>query len=355
MNVFTSAADRLHGTDMSDTPNRPAAPPDVVSDTHSRMAEGTGPAAPASGADSPTARLDVVPGTEVLPRLHDYRAVRMIGAGAMGSVYLAEDLKLGRKAAIKTMRPELAANREDRERFVREARAAAAVEHENIVPVWGIGETADGVPFIAMPFLQGESLDARMRREPIGSPSLLVKVACEVAEGLEAAHAAGLIHRDIKPANIWLEGDLASPDPAKRVRRAKLLDFGLARSVDQSDMQLTATGAVLGTPAYMSPEQARGGAGGPDPRTDVFTLGANLFHLVSGQPPGHGDELRELITRRRTGHVPRLRDVRSDAPPQLDAICSRAMAFQPEDRYPTAEMLAADIRAFLAAQSGTKK
>src|SRR5829696_4281737 len=153
---------------MSDTPTRPrpAAPTDAVGDTHSGAGEGTGGhAAPAPNADQPTARLQVVPGIEALPRLGDYHVVRKIGEGAMGSVYLAEDARLGRRLAIKTMRPELAANQADRDRFVREARAAAAVEHDNIVPVWQVGEAADGTPFIVMPFLQGEMLDSRLNRE----------------------------------------------------------------------------------------------------------------------------------------------------------------------------------------------
>ena len=134
----------------------------------------------------------------------------------MGTVYLAEDARLGRKAAIKTMKPELAARPENRERFLREAQAAAAVEHDNIVPIWQVGEAADGSPFIAMPFLQGEMLDARLKREPVADLGIILKVAREVAEGLAAAHARGLIHRDIKPGNVWLEGDpdVQGPRPA---------------------------------------------------------------------------------------------------------------------------------------------
>src|SRR5262249_26308344 len=159
---------------------------------------------------------------------------------------------LGRKAAIKTIKPELAARPENRRRFEREARAAAALEHDNIVPVWQVGEAADGTPFIAMPYLQGEMLEARLLREPLQPVGVILKVAGEVAEGLAAAHAKGLIHRDIKPGNVWVEGDPGARDLAQQVRRCKILDFGLARSLEAEDGHVTASGTVLGTPAYMA-------------------------------------------------------------------------------------------------------
>ena len=187
-------------------------------------------------------------------RIGDYILLRILGEGGMGTAYLAKDVRIGRQVAIKTMKPELASPA-TRERFLREAGAAAAIEHDNIVPIWHVGE-ADGSPFIVMPFLQGETLEARLKREPITPLGMLLKVALEVAEGLRAAHKKGLIHRDIKPANVWLEGDLTAPEVAERVRRCKILDFGLARSMSGTDMQLTMSGTILGTPAYMAPEQA---------------------------------------------------------------------------------------------------
>ena len=219
-------------------------------------------------------------------RIGDFTIVRVLGEGGMGTVYLAEDVRLGRKAAIKTMKPELAAKPENRLRFVREARAAAAVEHDNIVPVWQVGEAADGSPFIAMPFLQGEMLDDRLKREPIQPLGVILKVAREVAEGLAAAHAKGLIHRDIKPGNVWIEGDPESTELAQQVRRCKILDFGLARAVGTEDVQITASGAVLGTPAYMAPEQARGGT--VDHRADLFSLGVMLYRMSTGRLPSPG-------------------------------------------------------------------
>src|SRR5207253_1549863 len=137
----------------------------------------------------------------------DYSVIQLIGEGGMGAVYLAEDTRLGRKVAIKRMKPAVAANKVNRDRFLREAAAAAALDCDHIVPILHIGETPDGAPYIVMPFLQGEVLEARLKREPVSPVGLVVKVAREVAEGLAAAHETGHVHRDIKPSNIWLEGD----------------------------------------------------------------------------------------------------------------------------------------------------
>ena len=269
---------------MNDTPPRPVNPPpartDDANETAARGIEATGsrPVVVPGAAGQPTvagARGPAAPGTAVLQHIGDYVVVRKIGEGGMGAVYLAEDTKLGRKVAIKTMKLELAANKPDRDRFLREARAAAAVESDYIVPIWQIGEAADGTPFIAMPFLQGEMLDDRLKRDRVCNLGILVKVAREVADGLAAAHAKGLIHRDIKPGNSWLEGDLTSKELAQQIRRCKVLDFGLARSVDKEDIQITASGAILGTPAYMAPEQARGEK--VDHRADLWSLGVMLY------------------------------------------------------------------------------
>jgi serine/threonine protein kinase len=201
-----------------------------------------------------------------------------LGKGGMGTVFLAEDTKLKRKVALKTLRAEYAKLPEDRERFEREARAAAAVDHDNIVPVLHVGEALDGTPFLVMPLLKGESLEARLRREPVVPVELLVRVGRDVAAALAAAHAAGLVHRDIKPGNVWLEGDAA-----EGVRRCKVLDFGLARVAGPSDSHLTNPGAVLGTPAYMPPEQARGETA--DSRADLYSLGATLYRMATGKLP----------------------------------------------------------------------
>jgi serine/threonine protein kinase len=181
-----------------------------------------------------------------LGRLGPYRVLQVLGAGGMGIVFHAEDPQLKRSVALKAMLPTLGGNESARKRFLREAQAAAAISHDNVVHIYQVGED-HGVPFMAMQFLEGEPLDSRLNREGLLSPAEAVRIGRETAEGLAAAHQRGLIHRDIKPANLWLER------PGGRV---KILDFGVARATSDS-AQLTQTGAIVGTPAYMAPEQAR--------------------------------------------------------------------------------------------------
>ena len=196
-----------------------------------------------------------------------YRVLKVLGSGGMGLVLLAEDPLLKRSVALKVMRPELAAQADARQRFLREAQATAAIEHPHIVHLYQVGEDR-GVPFIAMPFLKGEPLDDRLKREKKLPVAEVIDLGRQIAEGLAAAHKHGLIHRDIKPANIWLEPTRRRTTPSW----VKILDFGLARAVADDDGQLTKTGAIMGTPAYMAPEQARGEK--VDGRCDLFSLGA---------------------------------------------------------------------------------
>jgi serine/threonine protein kinase len=271
-----------------------------------------------------------------------YSVVRKIGQGGMGAVYLAEDPKLGRKVALKTMKAELAANPLHRERFEREARAAAAVEHENIVPIWSIGEAADGTPFIAMPFLQGEMLADRLKRHPVSGLGLLLKVTREVADGLAAAHARGLIHRDIKPGNIWLEGDLSARNYNDQVRRCKILDFGLARMAGPEDTQLTTTGVVMGTPAFMAPEQALGEQ--VDHRTDLFSLGVTLYRMATGQMPFHGaTSMAVMIALTTETHAP-ISSLNPNLHPALTALIDRLLSKNPDKRPQSATEVAAAAR-----------
>jgi eukaryotic-like serine/threonine-protein kinase len=201
--------------------------------------------------------------------LGPYRVVKELGKGGMGAVYLALDTRLDRKLALKVMLPECAADAEAKERFLREAKAVAKVDHDHVVRIY-VTDVLDGIPYIAMQFLQGYPLDEFLKKK--GTPSLrnVIRIGRETALGLAAAHKHGLVHRDIKPANLWLEA------PAGRV---KVLDFGLAKPVG-TDTELTRSGMVVGTPAYMSPEQAAGQK--VDHRTDLFSLGAVLYRLCTG-------------------------------------------------------------------------
>ncbi|MBA4067683.1 MAG: hypothetical protein C0501_29060 [Isosphaera sp.] len=274
----------------------------------------TGPPGPLTEALKPPA--------EPLPEaVGGYRVVRELGRGGMGVVYLVDDPLGRRELAVKVMRREYAARPAARERFLREARAAGAVEHDHVVPVFQVGVDGD-TPYLVMPRLRGESLDERLKRDPLPPTELVLKVGREVALGLAAAHAAGLVHRDVKPANAWLEGDPASPDPAARVRRVKVLDFGLALPAEGLS-PLTATGLVGGTPEYMAPEQARGEE--VDARADLFGLGAVLYRMAAGRKAFTGPTLSAVLVAVATHHPPPPAQVNPAVPPALSALILRLL------------------------------
>src|SRR5207245_9631204 len=199
------------------------------------------------------------------------------------------DSTLERLVALKVMKPDNSSNEVSRKRFLQEARAAASIQHDHIVTIYQVGED-NGLPYLAMQFLRGESLDGRLRRERPLAVAEIVRIGREMAEGLAAAHARGMIHRDIKPANIWLE-DLG-PENAARV---KILDFGLARVSTEQSQHLTRPGVVMGTPGYLAPDQARRPAG-IDPRCDLLSLGCVLRHLSTRQEPLRGDDIVPPLT-----------------------------------------------------------
>jgi urea transport system substrate-binding protein len=216
--------------------------------------------------------------------LAQYRVIRVLGMGGMGMVLEAEDTHLQRPVALKVIRPELAGDASLRQRFLREARAMAAIHNDHLVTIYQVGQHRD-TPFLSMQYLQGETLESRLKRQPrLPLPDVL-RIGIEIAEGLEAAHAHGLIHRDIKPANIFLSSD-RDPSSAGETRpprsTVKILDFGLAVPMG-SDGQLTGVGHILGTPLYMAPEQARGEC--VDHRCDLFSLGAVLYEMAAGLSP----------------------------------------------------------------------
>ncbi len=214
-----------------------------------------------------------------LGRLGDYNISGVLGAGGMGVVLTADDPTLRRTVAIKLMRPEVAAKPGAKERFLREARSAAAVEHPRVVIIHYVGEW-NGTPYLVMPLMAGRSLASRLKHGPPISVTDAVRFVREAADGLAAAHAKGLIHRDIKPHNIWLE------ETAEGIH-VRLLDFGLARG-DDSEL-LTRPGGVVGTPIYMAPEQATGQQ--VDARSDLFSLGCVLYELLTGQRAFSGPPL----------------------------------------------------------------
>ena len=253
-----------------------------------------------------------------------YLVRRELGAGGMAVVYLADDPRHGRPVAVKVMRPELAAALGP-ERFLREIRIAAGLRHPHIVPLYDSGE-ADGLLYYVMPYVEGESLRDRLRRERQLPVDEALGIAREVADALAHAHEHELIHRDIKPENILLEGG-----------HALVADFGIARAVGSAaTTQLTtATGLAIGTPAYMSPEQALGDAA-VDARSDVYALGCVLYEMLAGEPPYTGPTAQAIMARQLAEPVRSLRTVRETVPDQLERAVMRALARVPADRFPSA-------------------
>jgi serine/threonine protein kinase len=288
-----------------------------------------------------------------LGRLGQYRVLRVLGSGGMGVVFQAEDTILKRQVALKAMLPALAVSESARQRFLREAVTAAQVDHDHIVHIYQVGEER-GVPFLAMQLLKGEPLDARLEREPRLPVPEILRIGREVAEGLAAAHEQGLIHRDIKPANIWLENRGQETGIRNRgggsstaKSRVKILDFGLARALAGS-VQLTQMGAIVGTPAYMAPEQAGKAV---DHRCDLFSLGCVLYRMSTGQAPFSGADTISTLLAVATD-VPRTPgELNSDLPPALSALIMRLLAKKPEDRPPSARAVIEAIQAIEAEES----
>ena len=280
----------------------------------------------ASSVDNRLAFLAVSDTPGSLSRLGHYEVLEIVGRGGMEVVLKALDEKLQRTVAIKAMAPELAAALTARKRFVREARAAAAVRDEHVIDIHAV-EDSDPVPYLVMEYVSGVSLQQRLDEgRPLGLAEIL-RIGSQVAAGLAAAHRQGLVHRDIKPANILLENG---------VPRVKLTDFGLARAVD--DASLTLAGVVAGTPRYMAPEQADGGP--VDHRSDLFGLGSVLYAMAAGHPPFTGDSTASVL-RRVAEAAPRpLREANPNVPDWLEDIVARLHARNPDDRFQSAEEVA---------------
>ena len=262
--------------------------------------------------------------------LSHYRVERLIGAGGMGEVYLAEDVTLHRKAALKLLPVRFTQNEERVRRFKREARAASALNHPNIITIYEIGE-ADGVHYMAMELIEGENLRQRVTRGamPLGE---VVDAGIGVAGALAAAHDAGIIHRDIKPENIMVRPD----------GYVKVLDFGLAKLMDEASLKDSTTGGVLGTLLYISPEQARGQQ--PDARSDLYALGAVMYEMLTGRPPVVGDNFLEMAMSIATRRPEPPSSIVPGIPPELDHIVLKALEKEPSARYHTARQFLADLR-----------
>jgi serine/threonine protein kinase len=308
---------------------------DVVAVRRDRPAADRTEGGPPGGGDEidlnflgPSAR----PGS--LGRLGHYEVLEVLGHGGFGIVLKAFDERLHRVVAIKVMAPQLASTSPARKRFLREARASAAIRHENVVDIHFVEEQP--IPYLVMEYVAGETLQQKLNRVgPLEAPEVL-RIGRQVAGGLAAAHAMGLVHRDIKPSNVLLESGVE--------QRVKITDFGLARAAD--DASLTQSGFIAGTPMYMAPEQARGEA--IDHRADLFSLGSVLYVMYSGRPPFRASTTLAVL-KRVTDDVPRpIREIIPEVPEWLCAVVARLHAKRPEDRFGSAREVADLLRRYLA-------
>jgi serine/threonine protein kinase len=300
---------------------------------------------PPAADDTRTALPGAPSASATAPHLGPFRILAELGRGGMGAVYRAHDTRLDREVALKVLLPNLSADPKAKARFLREARAQAKVEHDHIIPIHDVGET-EGVAYLVMPLLKGQSLGAALKQNRHPPLAEAVRIVQEMAEGLAAAHDAGLIHRDIKPGNVWLEG-------AKR--RVKILDFGLARTaadahpvtaaqpVPEDGTQITPAGAIVGTPAYMSPEQARGQA--VDARSDLFALGVVLYKMATGRKPFTGSSSMDVLAAVVAHDPPAARELNAEVPPALSDLIRRLMAKDASERPSSAAQVAEELEA----------
>ncbi len=266
-------------------------------------------------------------------RLDDkYVVIRHLSTGGMGAVYEVEHAPLGKRLAAKVLLPELARRPRLLERFRREARAASATGHENIVEVTDLGQTPQRAPFLVMELLTGRTLGAELKAGPL-DPERAVHIARQILSALAAAHERGIVHRDLKPENIFLikrgsDGDFV-----------KVLDFGIVKMIDEvDDKELTQAGQVVGTPTYMAPEQARGDKG-IDGRVDLYAVGALLYRMVTGHRPFVGDSFNALLFAIAQGHPTPPRQHNARVSPLLESVIGKAMAIHRGQRYQTAAEL----------------
>lgn len=260
-------------------------------------------------------------------QLGSFLLVEQLGAGGMGAVYRAMDPTLGRFVAIKVMKAEMGEDPALVDSFLREARAAAALNHPNIVQIYSCGQE-QGQPYIVMELVSGGRLDQMMANGKKVDEVRLLEIALDVAEGLKAANEAHLVHGDIKPANVLFD----------KSGRARIVDFGLAMFVNRQQEQ----GGVWGTPYYISPERARGGKA--DHRSDIYSLGATMFHALAGRPPFDGKTAADVVVARLKGPPPKLRELEPSIQPATAELIERMMAADPVLRYPTSASLLADMR-----------
>jgi hypothetical protein len=281
-----------------------------------------------------------------LPRLPPtfgrYRIERILGQGGMGAVYLAHDTQLDRAVALKVPRFDKI-DPQGIERFYREARIAATFHHPNLCPVYDVGQI-DGNHYLTMPYLQGEPLSVLLQRRGRLPAELAALLGARVGRALEVAHQAGVLHRDLKPANIMV---LPNEEPV-------VMDFGLARRERATDPQLSISGFIVGTAAYMPPEQIGGSPDDLGPACDIYSLGAVLYQMLAGRAPFVGS-VENILRQTQTTPPPPLRSLVPDIDPNLEAICLRALAKDPAKRFSSAAAFAAELELWLQKQTDTER
>ncbi len=275
--------------------------------------------------------------------LGNYTITGKLGEGGMGVVYVGEHRLIGRKAAIKVLSPDVSHNKEMVGRFFNEARAATLVKHPGLVEIFDFGQHTDGSAFIVMELLEGESLAACIERQGALSPATVAAIGRQIASALAAAHEKGIVHRDLKPDNVFLVPDSEVPGG----QRVKILDFGIAKlgsAGSEPGSVKTRTGAIMGTPAYMSPEQCKS-AGEVDARSDIYSLGCVLYEMACGDPPFVKGGFGEILAAHIYEEPRPPRAVAPSVPPELEAVIMRALAKAPEARQATMAHLKDELAA----------
>src|SRR5215475_2531223 len=275
-----------------------------------------------------------------------YRLDEQIGRGGMAVVYRAYDARLDRRVALKILVPELARDEEFRQRFIRESRAAAAVDHPNIIPIYEAGE-ADGVLFIAMRFVDGRDVQTLINQLHPLPTARVCDIVTQVASALDAAHAHGLVHRDVKPGNMLRDATSGRAQPD----HVYLSDFGLSKQSLGTSAALTSQGQFLGTLNYVAPEQIEGRP--VDGRTDEYALACSAFEMLAGQPPFRRDETLAIMWAQLSSAPPSLTGMRPDLPTAVDGVIAKALSKAPDDRYGTCLEFATALRQACGVRTGS--